>query len=102
MTTGTVSPLTLSPIAAIRVIKDLAADSNNIVVIRHGKDRQKQRGITRRQIESCLRKGTIMEGPFMNSHGHWQVTLYRHSAGDELHCAVAIEWATRLLVITAY
>jgi hypothetical protein len=38
----------------------------------------------------------------MNSHGHWQVTLYRHSAGDELHCAVAIEWATRLLVITAY
>lgn len=36
----------------------------------------------------------------MNRHGNWQVNMYRHAAGEELTCTVAIEWAERLLVIT--
>lgn len=33
---------------------------------------------------------------------NWQVTMEAYSAGEELTCVVAIEWASRLLVITVY
>lgn len=49
-----------------------------------------------------MQLGTITEGPFLNSHGNWQVSLFRHAAGEELTCAMAIDWPNRLIVITAY
>jgi len=97
-----VVPLTLTPATALKVVRELAADTGRIVVIRHGKNRQRKRKITRRQIELCLQKGSITEGPFMNPHGNWQVNLYRHAAGAEVTCVVAIDWGERLLVITAF
>ena len=95
-------PLELTPHAALQLIRDVASDTNNIVVISHGRLRQKQRKISRRQIELCVQKGTIVEGPFRNSHGNWQVTLFRHAAGEELSCVVAIDWPARLIVVTAF
>lgn len=58
-----------------------------------------ERRITRRQVELCLQKGTITEGPFMNSRGNWQVNMYRHAAGEEVTCTVIIE-RVKLLVRT--
>lgn len=95
-------PLELTPHHALKVIRELAADTRNIVVIGHAKKRRKQRSITHRQIELCVQKGTIIEGPFLNQHGNWQVNLYRHAAGEELTCTVAIEWATRVIVVTTF
>lgn len=97
-----VQPQRLSEADAIKIIKTLAADTDNIVVIDYGKKRAKQRKITRRQIELCVQKGTITEGPFMNGHGNWQVNLFRHAAGEQITCVVAIEWATRVLVINTF
>lgn len=97
-----VVPLTLTPDHALRLIRDLAADSGRIVIVPHGKLRQKQRRISRRQVELCVQRGTISEGPFFNPYGNWQVTLYRHAAGEEMSCAVVIEWPSRLLVITVF
>jgi hypothetical protein len=97
-----VIPLRMSKPMALAHIRDLAADSNKIVVIAHGRQRQNERTITRRQIEECVRAGYIAEGPFLNDFGNWQVTMEAYSAGEELTCVVAIEWATRLLVITVY
>lgn len=79
----------------------MAADTARIVVVRpHGTDAMKKRRVTRPQVEQCLQKGSISEGPFMNQHGNWQVNMYRHAAGEELTCTVAIDWGERLLVIT--
>jgi hypothetical protein len=80
----------------------LAAETDNIVVIPYGKAKAKTRRITRRQIELCVQKGTPTEGPFLNRYGNWQMNLYRHAAGEEITCVVAIEWATRVLVINAF
>ncbi|MBV8444096.1 MAG: DUF4258 domain-containing protein [Hyphomicrobiales bacterium] len=87
---------------ALAVIRELAADSSRIVVVGHARKRGRERSISRRQIERCCQKGTIIEGPFRNAHGHWQVSLFRHAAGEEITCAVAIEWRERLIVITAF
>lgn len=95
-------PSNLSRPEALRVIRALAADTANIVTIVHSKARQKQRKITRRQIELCIQKGVITEEPFLNSHGNWQVTLQRLAAGEELTCVVAIDWPSKLIVITTY
>jgi hypothetical protein len=96
------APARLGPVEALKTIRELASDTAKIVVIGHGRKRQRQRSITRRQIELCLQRGTITEGPFVNAHGQWQVTMYRHAAGEEVSCVVAIEWARRLLVITTF
>lgn len=87
-----VVPLTLTADRALRTIRELAADTNRIVIVKHGKMAQRRRQISRRQVELCVQKGTIIEGPFYNQHGNWQVTIYRHAAGEEMTCAVAIEW----------
>lgn len=84
------------------MIREIALDSGNIVIVSHAKKRGRQRRITRPQIEACIRKGTIQEGPFLNAYNNWQVTMYRHAAGEEMHCAVAIDWPSKLIVITVY
>src|SRR5262245_31925722 len=97
-----VVPLELSAPAARKMIQGLAADTDRIVIIRYGKKRARERKITRRQIELCVQRGTITEGPFLNKKGNGQVNMYRHAAGEELTCVVVIDWATKLLVINAF
>jgi len=95
-------PLQLTARQATELIRKLAAETENIVVLNHAQQRQRQRKITRRQIELCLQRGTITEGPFFNQHGNWQMNVFRHAAGEEITCTVAIDWATRLLVVTVF
>ena len=96
------TPAQLSAPEAQRMIREIAAESDNIIVVRHGQERAKQRSVTRRQIERCLQKGVIEEGPFLNQHGNWQVTIHRHAGAENLTCAVAIEWPRKLIVITTF
>lgn len=95
-------PGKLSPADALKVVRVLAADTANIVIINYAKRKTKQRKITRRQIELCVQKGTVVEGPFVNQHGNWQLNLCRHAAGEQITTVVAIEWITRVLVINAF
>lgn len=95
-------PLTLTPALALKMVRQLAADTNNIVIVPHARRRGKQRRINRRQVELCCLRGTICEGPFLNQKGHWQVNLYRHAAGEEMECVVAIDWAKSLIVVTVF
>lgn len=95
-------PAQLTAAHALRVVREIAADTGRIVVLSHASKRARQRRINRRQIELCCQKGSITEGPFVNPRGHWQVNLFRHAAGEELTCVVAIDWPSKLLVITTF
>jgi hypothetical protein len=97
-----IAPPKVTTQAALRMIRELAADSSRIAILEHCRTRMVQRHITRKQVELCLQKGTICEGPYLNRLGNWQVNMHRHAAGEEITCSVAIEWAKRLLVITAF
>jgi len=90
------------PLTAKQMLQKLSADTANIALLPHGQKRAKSRMITRRQIELCIQKGVIIEGPFTNDHGNFQLTLQRAAAGEQITCVVAIDWPTRILVITAY
>jgi hypothetical protein len=95
-------PDQLSAADALKIIRMLAADTGKIVLIPYGKKRANERRVTRRQIELCVQKGTISEGPFINGHGNWQVNLWRHAAGEQITCVVAIDWVTHVLVINTF
>jgi len=89
-------------VTILREIRRIAEDSSNIVLVSHGRKRSKQRRISRPQIECCIRKGHIEEGPFLNMHGNWQVAMCRRAAGEEIHCVIAVDLPSRVLVITTY
>jgi putative transcriptional regulator len=77
-------PAKLSVSEALKVVRMLAADTANIAVISHGKKRAGQRKIIRREIELCVQRGTISEGPFVNQRGNWQMNFCRRAAGEEI------------------
>ena len=95
-------PADLSRPEALRVIRALAADSTGVLILGHARKRMRERGFSRARIFRCLQRGSIIEGPFVNARGNWQVTMSRQAAGEETQCVAAIDWATRLLVITVY
>jgi len=93
-------PLVMTAPVALAHIQELAKDSNRIVLTRHAIERGKERNITRKQFETCLRTGYIDEGPFLNDFRNWQVTMVGYYAGEEITVVVAIEWASQLVVVT--
>jgi len=99
---GGPQPTNLKQGDALRVVRALAGDTDNIVVMPYGERKSKKRKISRRQIELCVQEGTLAEGPFVNSQGDWQMNLFRHAAGEQVTCVVAIDWASKVLVINVF
>lgn len=90
--------------AAQAVLREVAADTGRIILTTHAKRRMRERDIIFAQIRDCLRNGVVIEGPALNIHGNWQVTLYRLSAGQRINVVAAIvrEGHETAIVITAY
>jgi len=95
-------PFTLTAHRAQALIRELAADSARVVVISHGKKRQRERGVSHKRIIDCLMKGTITEGPYQIASGDWRCNVSRHAAGERLTCVVQFDWPQRLLVVTVF
>lgn len=86
--------LYLRPVPTLSEIREIASDTDNIQTHLPGPARKaRHRNITRRQIELCCQRGTIEEGPFLNERSDWQVTLFRHAAGEEMRFVVILKAA---------
>lgn len=79
------------PPPTLSEVREIAADSANIVVLDGPKRKARIRGITRKQVELCCQKGTFIEGPFRNERHDWQVTMFRHAAGEEIRVVVILK-----------
>lgn len=96
-------PEKLSGADALKHIRALMkADSRCVKFWPHAKRRGKQRSITQRQMLTCLDKGTVTEGPYLNEHGHWKLNISRQAAGQEITCVVIIIWSESVIVQTAF
>ena len=83
-----------------RIIRELAADSRNIVYTGHGKESKHRRKLTSRQIQNVLLKGSIVEGPYYDTlHGNWACRVERRS-GEAV--PVAYDPPSKLIIITAF
>ncbi|MBS0522251.1 MAG: DUF4258 domain-containing protein [Proteobacteria bacterium] len=79
-------------------VRKLAKESKNIFVVGHARKRMLQRGFTDQDIKQALLKGRIDEGPFLNARHHWQATIYRMYAGQEIRVVTVLEGG--IVVIT--
>lgn len=83
-------------------IRALAEQSENVTLrIRHVKKRMRERGIDLEEILNVLRKGEIVEGPYLDEKGCWRCRVERLAAGEEITVVVAICGA-ELVVITVF
>lgn len=85
-----------------RIVREIAADTNRIIILKHALERAGKRGFSRRQIERCCQAGSVVEGPFENKFGNWQANFYRHAAGEEMTCTVAVDLRDNVLIITVF
>jgi hypothetical protein len=96
-------PATLSAHDALGTIRRLAARSENVAVIAHGKVRKRERRISHADILRVLRKGVCVEGPYIAAKsGLWWLNVEGRSAGEPLTCVVEIVWRKKLLVVTVF
>ena len=102
MTDPNVVPLALSKASASRLIKEIGANPDNIVPVGHAMKRMVQRRITITQARRVVQAGYIDGDPWLDEHGYWRVTMRAATAGDEVTVGVAIEWRTKLLIITVF
>jgi hypothetical protein len=96
-------PRTLSTHDALRIVRELAARSENVAVIPHGRKRKHERCISHADILRVLRRGVCVEGPYIAAKsGLWRLNVEGRSAGELLTCVVEIVWRKKLLVVTAF
>ncbi|ALG69916.1 hypothetical protein VY88_10595 [Azospirillum thiophilum] len=97
-----VVPLRLTKPAAARIVKEIAADPDRIVPVPHAKKRMVQRKISITQARRVVQAGFIDGEPWIDEHGNWRVDMRGMSAGEQITVGIAIEWRTRLLIITVF
>lgn len=88
-----------------RLISETAQDTARVYLTAHAKQRMHERKINRAQVFDCLRNGLVSEPARTNLHGHWQCTLTRRNAGDEISVAAALERAEDgnwIVVVTVF
>lgn len=102
MTDPNVVPLKLTKPAAARIIKEIATDPNRIVPIPHAKKRMVQRKISITQARRVVQAGFIDGEPWLDEYGNWRVDMRGMSAGEQITVGLAIEWRTKLLIITVF
>lgn len=87
---------------ALRLLREIASDSGQVIFTRHARQRMLQRKITPVQVLACLRRGFVSEPVALDLHGNWKLTLTHRAAGRDLDVAVAIDVPRRAIVITVF
>ena len=95
-------PMPLNDANALKLLREIAADSSRVVVLKHAAARMAKRHITLPMVLDCLRGGSVEEPPALDQHGNWKLTVWRRVAGKDLRVAAAIDLPHRVVVITVY
>ena len=85
---------------ALRIVREIAEDTGRLFIVPHAKSRMRARRINRSQVYSCLRQGSIVEGPYKDIHGFWRCKFQRFAAGEEISVVVAFNSRELVNVIT--
>lgn len=103
---GNIIRLDLTAPKALKIIRELAANSENVFLIQHSKKSMKKRHITRAQIDQCLLKGQITEGPYRDvGSGNWRVRMEHYSYGQCVRVIAELftnDQGEKILIITTF
>ena len=100
------TPFRLNDANALKLLREVSADSGRVVLLPHARQRMKQRHVTLPQVLDVLRKGVLVEPAALDMYGNWKVTVKGMSCGQSVAVAGAIEMqeepGKRVLVITLF
>lgn len=90
-TTNNVILMKLNDVTALKMVKELAEDSNNVVMVHHANTRKGQRDVSDLEILKCLRSGRVVESVHRTSHGNWKLTIGHYLMQRNIRVAVALD-----------
>jgi hypothetical protein len=94
----------MKPADALKIIRNRAQDSGRIVVLPHAQARMRERRIDFLDVQRCLRRGAITEGPYVptgSRTGANRCNVEGIVDGDRLRVVVELpEKPPELLVVT--
>jgi len=98
--------LDLTAPRALAIIKELSVNSENVFLVDHAKKSMKKRHITRAQIDQCLLKGKITEGPYRDvGSGNWRVRMEHYSYGQCVRVIAELftnDQGEKIIIITTF
>lgn len=94
----------MNPATARKLIRERASSSARIVIVDHAKQQMRRRRVDLFQVQRCLLKGEITEGPYVpiaSRTGDWRCNVDAVVAGELLRVVVELpDLPPELLVIT--
>ena len=81
----------LNDATALKMVKELAKDSSNVVMVHHANTRKSQRDVSDLEILKCLRNGRIVESVHRTPQGNWKLTIGHFLMQRNIHVAVALD-----------
>lgn len=95
-------PMPLNDANALKLLREIAKDSANVIFTDHVRKRMRQRHVTPVQAIECIQRGFVSEPAALDMHGNWKLTVAHRVAGRDLNVAVAIDMPNRAIVITVF
>lgn len=95
-------PLRMNDATALKVLREIAQDSAQVIFTHHARQRMRQRKVSPVQVLTCLQRGIASEPVALDVHGNWKLTVTHRVAGKDLDVAVAIDVPKRAIVITVF
>ena len=89
----------------IRDIRRLAADSKNVFLTQHVREKMQKRGISRVQIDRCLEHGQQDGPPEDQGDGCWRARMRHRTAGVQINVVVDLEVTVQgdvIIVVTTF
>ena len=80
----------MSAQVAVRVIRQKAVASENVIITDHAQKRMSERGFTLDDVLAILRKGSIYSPPHKNEQNEWQADMERRMPGGRDAVAVTV------------
>ncbi|NGP53233.1 DUF4258 domain-containing protein [Thioalkalivibrio sp. XN8] len=94
----------MNPGTARKHIRERASRPAGVLFVDHARKQMRRRDVDALQVQRCLLRGEITEGPYVpiaSRTGTWRCNIEANVSGDQLRVVVEIpEDATSILVIT--
>ena len=89
-------------VEAESLIRELAEDSANIIIVPHCSEAMRERDVTMRHLLLTLREGHVVGRPSIDEYGDWRCQLKKRCSGRRVTVIAGIHDRRELYVITTY
>lgn len=98
-------PIKMNDVDALKILHECRLNDSKIFISAHARERMTERGITFKQILTCIEKGVISESPYRDVKGDWRCNVEHYTSGNVVTVAIAFKYnnnGERIVVVTVY